>query len=75
MKKHRLGLSVLTLTSALALASANASDFGYGGYKDVPGPIWTGFYLGAHVGGAWGDLTAVDSDGYKCCRTARRAIS
>src|SRR5579883_369893 len=67
MKNRFLGLLALTLGSAAALASANASDFYVpGGYKDGPccGPIWTGFYLGAHVGGAWGDLTAVDRDGY-----------
>ncbi len=54
------GVLGLTLTSVVALASANAADMyvpgpaGPGGYKDGPayvGVDWTGFYLGAGGGG------------------------
>jgi outer membrane immunogenic protein len=52
----------LTLTSVVAIASANAADMyvpsapGPGGYKDAPwAPTWTGFYIGAQGGGGWGD--------------------
>ena len=44
---------------ALAMATqVNAADlYSGGGMKDapvfVPPSIWTGFYLGAHVGGVW----------------------
>lgn len=53
--------SVATV-GALAIATqVNAADlYSGGGMKDapvfVPPPTWTGFYLGAHVGGAWGQL-------------------
>lgn len=30
----------------------------------APAPLWTGFYGGAHVGGAWADLSTTDLDGY-----------
>jgi outer membrane immunogenic protein len=61
MRKYSLGLLALTLTSAVALGSANAADIyvpsAPGGYKDsyVPVTTWTGFYVGAHGGGVWGD--------------------
>jgi len=59
--KLRTGILGLALTSVVALASANAADMyvpgpaGPGGYKDVPYAEvnWSGFYLGAHIGGAW----------------------
>jgi outer membrane immunogenic protein len=69
MKKHRVGLLAFTLTSIAALASANAADMYRapepfaGGYKD--GPVytsWAGFYVGAHLGGAWGDVKVTDFD-------------
>jgi outer membrane immunogenic protein len=58
--------------SLIALsAAANAADMyrapeGVGGYKDsfVPVTTWTGFYLGASVGGAWGDLKVTNVDHY-----------
>jgi outer membrane immunogenic protein len=53
------------LVSAAALiTSANAADIG--GYKDGPytaGPVWTGFYAGAHAGGVWGDVDLKDVNG------------
>jgi outer membrane immunogenic protein len=63
------GILGLTLTSVVALASANAADMyvapAPGGYKDVPVPYvsWAGFYLGAHVGGVWGTDKVTDVDG------------
>ena len=49
------------IVGALAMATqVNAADLYSGGMKDAPvfrpPPTWTGFYLGAHVGGAWGEL-------------------
>jgi outer membrane immunogenic protein len=61
MKKCSLGLLGLTLTSIVAIASANAADMyvpsAPGGYKDAYAPVatWTGFYVGAHVGWGGGD--------------------
>jgi outer membrane immunogenic protein len=52
-------VAVLGMTGA-----AKAADIYSPGLKDVPYvavPSWTGFYLGAHVGGAWGDLKTTDS--------------
>jgi len=50
----------LTATAIVALlgaaGAANASDFYAPGYKDGPivsYPSWTGYYIGAHVGGVW----------------------
>jgi outer membrane immunogenic protein len=69
MKMYRIGLLAFTLTSVAALASANAADVYRapepfaGGYKD--GPVysnWAGFYIGAHVGGAWSELEVKDFD-------------
>ena len=60
----------LTATAIVALlgaaGAANAADFYAPGYKDGPVvayPSWTGYYIGAHVGGAWSaaDFTDVAS--------------
>src|SRR5258708_5620649 len=57
------------LAAAVALsATAQAADLGRPavGYKDdapIYGPSWTGFYLGAHVGGTWGDVDVKDPNG------------
>ncbi len=61
MKKSLyLGASMLAVAAA-AIVPASAADMYRGepgGYKDgpvyVPANTWTGFYIGAHVGGAWG---------------------
>jgi outer membrane immunogenic protein len=54
------GILGLTLTSVVALASANAADMyrapEAGGYKDGPAYVtvnWAGFYAGVNGGGAW----------------------
>jgi outer membrane immunogenic protein len=54
------GILGLTLTSAVALASANAADLyrgpAGGGLKDgpyIPVATWTGFYAGVNGGYAW----------------------
>jgi outer membrane immunogenic protein len=59
MKMYRVGLLAFTLTSVVALASANAADMypapaGPGGYKDAPYVAsWTGFYVGLNGGYGW----------------------
>jgi outer membrane immunogenic protein len=57
----------IALTSA-AFTSADAAD-AVPVYKAPPPllapiytPSWAGFYFGAHIGGAWGDLKATDFD-------------
>ncbi len=54
------GIMGLTLTSVVALASANAADLyrgpAGGGYKDGPVDVvdsWTGFYVGVNGGYGW----------------------
>jgi outer membrane immunogenic protein len=58
--KLRSGILGLTLTSVVALASANAADMyrapdAVGSYKDVYAPVntWTGFYAGVNGGYAF----------------------
>jgi len=66
--KLRAGLLGLTLTSVVALASANAADMyrapapAYGGYKDTPyvGVNWSGLYVGINGGGAWNSTHSDD---------------
>src|SRR5215470_8095545 len=62
MKMYRGGLFAFTLTSVVALASANAADMSRapdpGGYKDGPAvQSWAGFYIGVNSGYAWSDHT------------------
>jgi outer membrane immunogenic protein len=59
----------VSATALLVAAQANAADIGSapstGGYKDGPSYIgvnWSGLYLGAHVGGAWGSDNATVND-------------
>ena len=58
MKKILAAAAVAALVGAAG--TANAADmYAPAGLKDTPyvaAPTWTGFYLGAHVGGAWGEL-------------------
>jgi outer membrane immunogenic protein len=52
------------LASVLGFGGAGAADLYTGGsFKDpVYIPTWTGFYLGGHVGAAWGELDVKDFD-------------
>jgi outer membrane immunogenic protein len=79
MKKWGLGLLGLTLTSVVAVASANAADMYrapepvVGGYKD--GPVlynWSGFYVGIQGGGAWGDSIQTFNAGVGAIGSTRR---
>ena len=49
---------ILTIASAslLSCGLANAADLPVKARPLPPPPVfsWTGFYIGAHVGGAWG---------------------
>jgi opacity protein-like surface antigen len=59
-------LAAAAVVLAGAAGAANAADMYAGGMKDVgfvPPPLWTGLYIGAHVGGAWADLQTTDRDG------------
>jgi outer membrane immunogenic protein len=68
-------MSLKTIACAAAVAAgvisisaqANAADMYAGGMKDAPvyAPLtsWSGFYIGAHVGGAWSALNSTDVDG------------
>jgi outer membrane immunogenic protein len=66
VKKHYTGLLAFALTSVAAFASANAADLAVKApvYKALPVvyPSWAGFYLGAHVGGAWSSLDVTNFD-------------
>ena len=61
-KLARMG-AVAAGTLAVA-TQVNAADlYGGGGFKDAPmvlATTWTGFYVGAHVGGAWADMQTTD---------------
>jgi len=62
MKKTLVAAAVALVSAA---GAANAADMYAGGMKDaafVPPPLWTGFYIGANVGGAWADLKTTDRD-------------
>lgn len=59
MKKTLAAATVAALVGVAG--AANAADLYHGGLKDgapayVPPPTWTGFYIGAHVGGFWADI-------------------
>jgi outer membrane immunogenic protein len=62
-------LAVATVAALVGVAgAANATDLYKGSTKDVPAyvppPLWTGFYIGAHVGGIWADIRDRDLNGF-----------
>jgi opacity protein-like surface antigen len=66
MKKTLAAATVAALVGVAG--AANAADLYKGSTKDVPAyvppPTWTGFYIGAHVGGIWADIKDRDLDGF-----------
>ncbi len=53
-----IGMATAAIGAFVLSADARAADiYAPGSYKDapilVPGPIWTGFYIGGHLGAAW----------------------
>lgn len=55
--------------AAFASASGIASAADLGSLKDIPeytspAALWTGFYVGGHIGGAWGDVEVGDTYDY-----------
>jgi len=60
-------LVATTVAALMGLAGAShAADLGSASTKDVPSVpavTWAGFYLGAHVGGAWADVQNTDTYG------------
>lgn len=45
---------------------ASAADLG-GSYKDAPiAPVWSGLYMGGHLGGLWTSDREVDAESKKC---------
>jgi outer membrane immunogenic protein len=58
---RRIVLGLLAASSALAMASAaSAADLRVPTKAPMPAPMfnWSGFYLGAHIGGTWGTTEA-----------------
>ena len=67
MKKTLAAATVAALVGVAG--AANAADLYKGGsLKDapayVPPPTWTGFYIGAHVGGFWADINNHNVDDF-----------
>ena len=64
---RRLALALLAGTSLLGLASvASAADLAVRKAPPPPPPppiwSWSGFYIGAHVGGAWSTVETTFQD-------------
>ncbi len=80
MKRNCIGVLAFVMTGVAALASANAADLAVKApaYKAPPAePVfsWTGFYIGAQGGGAWGDSVQSLNTGLISAATARYNIS
>ncbi|MGO8778119.1 MAG: outer membrane protein [Rhodomicrobium sp.] len=64
------GILAATLTSVVAIASANAADMyvpGPGGYKDGPAYVtvnWSGLYVGVNGGYGWNDKDSSIAGGF-----------
>jgi outer membrane immunogenic protein len=60
-------LAAATIAALVGVAGAanGAGIYGPSGYGPIGvAPTWSGFYVGAHIGGAWGDLGVNDFDVY-----------
>ena len=53
----RAGAAALGALAVASVSQANAADLYAGGLREapayIPPPMWTGFYLGGHIGAAW----------------------
>ncbi len=53
----RTGAAALGALAVASVTQANAADIYAGGMKEapvyIPPPVWTGFYIGGHLGAAW----------------------
>lgn len=67
MRRLSLALFVTCVITAGSIEQALSDGAPYeyepAGVVASPASLWTGFYLGAHVGGTWGSSTATDSSG------------
>ena len=66
--KKTLAVAAIAALAGVA-GAANAADMysPAGGLKDTPyvaAPTWTGFYIGANVGGVWANMQTTDVDGW-----------
>jgi outer membrane immunogenic protein len=61
-----IGASMLAAAAAVPASAADMYRPEPGGYKDGPAYVlansWTGFYVGVHLGGAWGNTKVTDVD-------------
>ena len=73
MKRHILaGISMVALAAALQPAAAADLPVAYRAPQNYVIFTWTGFYFGAHGGGAWGRKDAA-TRALRVRRSARRA--
>jgi outer membrane immunogenic protein len=62
MRRLALALCATCVITAAATEEARSDGpYGYPSPTVITAPGWTGLYLGAHLGGAWGSSTATDS--------------
>lgn len=70
----RTGAAALGALAVASVTQANAADMYTGGLKEapvyVPPPLWTGFYIGGHIGAAWESISfprfRFDDQNYNC---------
>ncbi len=53
-------MSVITAGALIAATQAHAADIYAPAYAPIGVMTWTGFYVGAHLGGAWADMQTTD---------------
>jgi outer membrane immunogenic protein len=69
---RKIAVAAVTVAFVSMPVVALAADLGghseryEGSYKDAPSPAakWDGAYLGAHIGGAWGNVETTDVNGW-----------